>query len=295
MSGFAILLLCLSTIAHASWNLFGKKGAEAGLSFYLIAVVASCVFYVPLLAFGRHWFDVLPASFWILVFFAGIAETFYFMGLAGAYRFCSLGLSYPLARALPVLLVPIGSFLIFHQTMSISALLGVVCVVIGMLGLLRFDQGSRHKGYMIAFALLAALGTMAYSMIDYQALQLAGEYLPDIPKLQIALFYAACQGIATIPFLAMILLKRSERQKLITTFRLYRNTAIWAGLVMAITYTLVLFSYMFVTNVSYAVAFRQLSIPIGVLFGVVFLKEPLTPRIAIANLIVLLGLILVVV
>ena len=29
-----------------------------------------------------------------------------------------------------------------------------------------------------------------------------------------------------------------------------------------------------VSNVSYVVAFRQLSIPLGVIFGLIFLKEP---------------------
>ena len=40
-----------------------------------------------------------------------------------------------------------------------------------------------------------------------------------------------------------------------------------------LTYGLVLISMGYVTDVSYVVAFRQLSIPIGLLFGIFFLRE----------------------
>ncbi|MCY3759412.1 MAG: drug/metabolite transporter, partial [Acidobacteria bacterium] len=46
-------------------------------------------------------------------------------------------------------------------------------------------------------------------------------------------------------------------------------------------------------NVSYVVAFRQISIPLGALLGIFWLKEPLPLPKAIGLLILLIGLILV--
>jgi drug/metabolite transporter (DMT)-like permease len=54
----------------------------------------------------------------------------------------------------------------------------------------------------------------------------------------------------------------------------HRSKAAMAGGAMTLTYALVLISMVFVDNVSYVVAFRQLSIPTTVLFGVYLLKEP---------------------
>lgn len=295
MSAFAVSLLFLSAIAHASWNLFGKKAADAGLSFYLVAVLVSALIYIPILMVGINWFDQLPSKYWLLVGFAGVAEAIYMVGLSGAYQYGSLGLSYPIARALPVLFVPIGSFIIFGETLELLPILGIVLVVCGMFGLLRLDGLSSNKVYMIGFAMVAALGTMAYSIIDYQALKIARQYLPDQPKWKISIFYAACQGIATVPVLSLILVMPKQRKKLKHTIVSQGHIAAMAGLVMTGTYALVLFSYMFVTNVSYAVAFRQLSIPIGVLLGAIFLKEHISMRMGFANIVLLAGLVLIVI
>ena len=46
------------------------------------------------------------------------------------------------------------------------------------------------------------------------------------------------------------------------------------GIGIYLAYTLVLVAMGFVTNVSYVVAFRQLSIPLGAALGILLLKEP---------------------
>jgi uncharacterized membrane protein len=59
------------------------------------------------------------------------------------------------------------------------------------------------------------------------------------------------------------------------------------------TYGLVLASMTYVTDVSYVAAFRQLSIPIGALFGIVLLKEQCPAPKLLGILIISIGLILV--
>ena len=60
-----------------------------------------------------------------------------------------------------------------------------------------------------------------------------------------------------------------------------------------LTYTLVLISMAWAKNVSYVVGFRQLSIPIGVIMGVVLLGEPLYRPKALGVLIIMVGLVLI--
>ena len=62
---------------------------------------------------------------------------------------------------------------------------------------------------------------------------------------------------------------------------------------MMLGYSLVLIAMSFVKNVSYVVAFRQLSIPIGVILGAVILKERMYPLRVVGTAILFVGLVLV--
>ena len=81
--------------------------------------------------------------------------------------------------------------------------------------------------------------------------------------------------IFTLVFLACLVLPwRSQRGRLAETVRHSPGHAVVAGVVISGTYALVLTSMAFVENVSYVVAFRQLSVPIGAVLGMAILKEP---------------------
>ena len=54
----------------------------------------------------------------------------------------------------------------------------------------------------------------------------------------------------------------------------FKGAAAITGIGIYLGWGLVLVSMNFVSNVSYVAAFRQLSIPLGAMFGMVFLKEP---------------------
>lgn len=63
---------------------------------------------------------------------------------------------------------------------------------------------------------------------------------------------------------------------------------------MSTTYGLVLYAMTMTENVSYVVALRQVSIVIGMVFGVFFLSEKLMPTRVLGSGLILLGLILIV-
>lgn len=84
--------------------------------------------------------------------------------------------------------------------------------------------------------------------------------------------------------------RKGVTQGIITALRMvsYAN-----GLILSASYGLILLSMPYVTNVSYVVAFRQLSIPIGAILGIIALKEAhYTPKlVALAS--IFLGLMMV--
>jgi drug/metabolite transporter (DMT)-like permease len=125
-------------------------------------------------------------------------------------------------------------------------------------------------------ALGAAIGTTGYSMLDDEALRvLRGATSGVAGTIPVTLLYACLEGLTTALWLGLFICTRAAgRADLRELLRHNRGTAIGAGIVIYLTYSIVLVSLAFVDNVSYVVAFRQLSIPIGAFFGILLLKEP---------------------
>jgi uncharacterized membrane protein len=66
-----------------------------------------------------------------------------------------------------------------------------------------------------------------------------------------------------------------------------------AGVTIYFTYSLVLVAFAFARNVSYVVAFRQLSIPLGAALGIVLLHEPAYRPKLVGSAVIFVGLVLV--
>lgn len=77
------------------------------------------------------------------------------------------------------------------------------------------------------------------------------------------------------------------------TRRVDVRSALLAGAGIYVTYSLVLLSMAFARNVSYIVAFRQVSIPLGTLIGLTILRERRTAPRIIGSALVFAGLVLV--
>jgi drug/metabolite transporter (DMT)-like permease len=128
----------------------------------------------------------------------------------------------------------------------------------------------------------AACATTGYSLIDSEALRLLRQSAaPGFGAPAVTAVYALLEGLVTSAWLSLwVLALPAERRALRMGWRPLGRAAITgAGIYLA--YTLVLVSMGFVTNVSYVVAFRQLSIPLGAIWGMTLLGEPRPlPRLA---------------
>ena len=85
----------------------------------------------------------------------------------------------------------------------------------------------------------------------------------------------------------------TERKALRQQWQSNMRVCIMAGSMVLATYGLVLIAMGHTQDVSYVVALRQASIPIGALLAVIWLKEVLSPIKWIALTIMMLGLVLV--
>lgn len=267
---------------HAGWN-FVSKRQNPSLAYFFVTAVSAWLLISPVLIFHRRALPLIPPSVWILVIGTGLSQMIYFTGLAGAYRHGDISLAYPLVRAIPVLLVAGISFLLGNgSAISQMSLIGMGLIAAGciILPLPHFKKVRLREYIDVVYlmALLAAVGTTGYTMLDDQALrQLRGIAALPLTNSEITLLFIPLQTGSTAVMLGLgTLLYPAERRQIrpILKNRSLVLSAALTGVAIMSTYGLVLAAMAYVSDVSYVAAFRQLSIPIGAVLGLTLQQEP---------------------
>ena len=280
MTVTAVVLLLISAFTHVGWNLLGKREHPTA-AFLLVANTLGCLCLAPaLLAYGRA-LAAFPVRVWMLIGLTGLCQAVYYVGLAGAYRAGDISVVYPLARSMPAIFVTAFTLVAGQgDLLSNHAILGIALVTVGSILLpmekftdLRLNYYLRRSSLL---AFVAALGTAGYSIVDDGALRLLREATGMlVGPAEVTVVYSLFEGLSSSFWLALFVLARGrERASLHDVLGTHLRQAMLTGVAIYLTYTLVLISMACVTNVSYVVAFRQLSIPIGAVLGVSVLGEP---------------------
>jgi len=243
---------------------------------------------------------LFPPLIWVLLLITGMFQALYYVSLAGAYQSGDMSLAYPLARSSPVIVIMIVTFILGQgEMLSKYCVIGILLVVAGcfMLPMTHFSD-FRLKNYTsltCRLALLAAVGTAGYTVVDAEALAAIKKPLGGTNSVTIlTALYALTEALASSLWLIFYVAgRKTERTRLLHLLKTEKRAAILAGMGIYLTYTLVLLSMSWARNVSYVAGFRQLSIPVGVMMSAIFLKEPISKPKAIGVAILLAGLILI--
>ncbi|MBM3152794.1 MAG: hypothetical protein FJZ96_11450 [Chloroflexi bacterium] len=279
----AFLLVTVSAFLHAFWNFLSKR-RNPQASFFLMATVASAVILSPMLVIFRAGLTVITPAVWGLLAATGAVQSIYYVFLAAAYRTGDLSHAYPLARSLPVVFVALVSVGLGRgEQIAPLAYAGFALVTIGCILLPQPRFSDIHpKHYLhkwVPFALLAAVCITCYTLLDDQSLRILRS-LPDTPLTPLgwALLFGELEAVSIAFFMSIFLFSwKPERQALLQARGPEWRTAALMGVIILATYGLALTSMAYVNNVSYVIAFRQLSIPIGAALGILERKEKATP------------------
>jgi len=279
MTPIAGVLLLLSAITHAGWNFLSKRDHPT-LAFYLVANTIGVVCILPILFIYGSAIPLVPASVWHCINISGLFLAAYMAALAVAYRKGEISIAYPIARSLPVVFVTAATvFLGLGKTVSIGFIIGVILIVIGCILLplknLHAFKARNFGSLSSIFALGAAVFIAGYTIVDHEALARLRnlEGTPFTP-LDATLLYMVLEAISCSIWKGIFVFTSSkERRAVKEVLTCFKRSAAITGIGIYLTYALVLLSMNYVTNVSYVAAFRQLSIPLGALFGMIFLKE----------------------
>lgn len=299
MSIVAVLLLLCSALLHAGWNLISKHEYPT-TTFFLVSLLPALFPLGLFLIFSFETFTQIPLSVWQILFFCGFFQLLYFTALAGAYRTGHVSIAYPIARSVPIILVALISiFVRGNDQLSWLALLGMGLIMVGclMLPMQAFRRFCTTHYFIRStlFALLASIGITGYSVMDDMALKILRQStVISVSNFWITFIYQSLEFSSALLWIILFLVfRRVPIMDIIRTLRNKTWGTISVGVIMIFSSLLILLSLAYVKDVSYTVAFRQVSIVIGLLFAVVFLKEPATiPKIT-GTLVVFAGLILV--
>lgn len=294
MSLIAFLLVFASVFLHVAWNFISKK-VKPSLAFYSLMSLTASIVWIPFFVVSDFRFVVMPWQFYLLYFFSVICEVVYMTGLANAYKKGDISLVYPVARALPVLMIAILTVVLgLGKTPTSLALFGMVIVTLGCLIMpFKSFRNISIKVYFsrtIIFVLLAAVGTTGYTLLDSSAMEIVRLQAGDNILNALAYLWLMESGLTIGEFI--LIAKNKTERKLFKKLFLRSIYPIVAGLCSSGAYGLILTAMQYVNNVSYIQAFRQLSLPIGFFAGVLILKESGTKPKIIGITLVIIGLIL---
>ncbi len=278
MSLTAFLLILASVFLHAGWNFISKKSVPS-LAFYSLSCGTAALLWLGPFLFAEFRSSDMPLHFWMLTFFSVLFEILYVGGLAYAYQKSDISLVYPLARALPLLMIALVSalFSLGSRQPSSVAILGMGVVFLGCLLMpLKYFRDFKWQVYfnpVIFLVVLAAIGTSGYTVLDSCAMQeIAKVYQKKSILLSMCYLFFIEAGIA-LGALSIVCFNKTERKELGRLLKTRSLSPILTGICSSSAYVLILLAMNYVSNVSYIQAFRQLSLPIGVLAGILILKE----------------------
>ncbi|MBI4771740.1 MAG: hypothetical protein HY784_15325 [Chloroflexi bacterium] len=268
MPPLAVGIVFLSTFMHAGWNLIVREQRATDI-FLRTLLVIGVVGIGPALAAEFLGTPVLATAGTYLLL-AGLFQGLYFLGLTLGYRTGEFTVVYPLARALPVLLVAISD-LIQGNAPTPLGWLGIGLVSTGCVALpldsARGFKLSRYWNRATGWTLLTALATVGYTVVDSAAARV-------MPRgLSTALSYGLFETFLSLIAYGLIL--AWLRHPMLATGQpaAWPRTCLVAALLFG-AYALVLWAYQLSAHASYVIALRQFSIVIGVVAGSLLFREP---------------------
>jgi uncharacterized membrane protein len=287
MSAAAILLVVISAFMHSGWNLLARRQRSEMSFFVRMLLIVVLVGFLPA-AISEGLTRSIPVKGWFCLLGSGFCAGLYLYSLAMAYGASDFTIVYPIARALPVLLVAFGD-VVRGRFLNGPGWVGLVLVAVGcLLTPLESFRGISPRRYFhrsILWMLLAAIGTVGYSLLD----KVASEVVLAGP----ATAARYCYIFFFFASVVLLLLRQ------LTNTKPPKDKSIgWKGPVAGAVcffgaYWLVLWAYQLSRHASYVVAFRQFSIVIGVVLAFLIYKERRVLVRIVGIALIMVGLILV--
>ncbi len=267
MENLALFLIIFSAFMHALWNMLVKQSRDKTVFIWWMFLCAFGLMNLYMLLPG-HPFPSVSVRYLTLAASAAVCFVLYHWFTGKAYREGDLSMTYPLAQT-SMLYVPIWGMLLLGEALSLVGVSGILLIVIGAysIQLRRFSLSELMRPLQnlgnrsVQAALLAGFIYSVGAIIDKQGVNSYSAY-----------HFTYTLVLFMLGYMSLNLLRPCYRGRVLAEWRNSRKLVLWSGPVMLASF--LSFRYgLQLSPVSYAVPLRQVSLLVGVVIGIVFLRE----------------------
>ncbi len=267
METLALLLILFSAVMHALWNLMVKQSRDKTIFIWWM-FLCSCLL-MTVLATTLDLFPTVTGRSLVLAAAAACCFVLYHWLGGFAYRQGDLSVTYPLAQT-AMFWVPIWGVLFLRENLSLIGIVGIVLIAAGAYAIQLRGLGPRDLfrpfGQITNPSVVAALGAgLVYSV---------GVIFDKVGVDAYSAFgFTYVLVIFMTLFMSLNLLRPRYRGRILQSRQESPYLLIGAGPVIVASF--LSFRYgLQLAPVSYAVPVRQVSLLIGVVIGLLWLREP---------------------
>ena len=266
MQTLALVLIVLSALMHALWNLLVKKSSDKTVFIWWMFVSAFCL--MTLVTWGLDLFPHPTPRLLGLACISAVCFVLYHWLGGYAYREGDLSVTYPLAQT-SMIYVPIWGVLLLREQLSVTGIGGILLIVIGAyciqlkgLGLADFRRPFMQLGERsVQAALLAGFIYSLGAIVDKTGV---GDYSAYQFTYVLVLFM--------VLLMTLNLLRPGYRGRILNVLKINPWLVLCAGPVVFASFISFRMGLQ-LAPVSYAVPVRQIGLLFGVLIGLIFLGE----------------------
>ena len=287
MNHFAFTLIVISAVMHALWNLLVKRSRHKTVFIWWMFIASSGLFslVIPLLPEQFHRPD---ARTMLLVSVGAVCFVLYHLFTGRAYRGGDLSVVYPLCQT-SMVYVPIWGVVLLGEQLSFSGVCGIMLVIFGTYSIqlqrLSFAEIVRPFRNLRSPSVRDALSAgFIYSIGSIAEKSGVRSYSP--------LYFTYILVLMMLFLMSFNILRPKYRPLIGAELREHWRLILCSGPIMMASF--LTFRYgLNLSQVSYAVPVRQVSIVIGVLIGILFLKESFGRIRLVSALFIMAGVVLI--
>ena len=278
MDAFAVILVLMAAVMHATWNAIIKVDEDRLVT--MAVMIGATGLLAPLLLL----FGPAPAvESWPYILVSALLNNAYFLLLIEAYRVGDLSHAYPLARGSAPIMVAGAAALFAGESLSSQEIAGVVIVSGGIMGLMAVGRSGLKGGWRsIVYPLATGMMIAAYTVVDGIGVRLSGNPAGYIGWLFI---------LSPLPLAAIALARR--RRAFVAFLRGNWSQPLLGGCLNMGSYGLSIWA-LSIGAMAHVSALRETSVIITALIGTILLKEPLGLHRVLASVAVAIGVLLIV-
>ncbi len=267
MSSYAFILIIISAVMHALWNMLVKKSRHKTVFIWWMFIASSGLFSIalPLVPEPFHWPELKTL---LMITIAAVCFVLYHLFNGRAYRGGDLSVVYPLCQT-SMVYVPIWGIILLGERLRPPGICGVLLVIFGtysvQLRRLTLDELLRPFRDLRSRSVQAALAAgFIYSIGSIAEKTGVRNYSP--------LYFTYLLVIMMLALMTFNLARPRYRKLIWAELREHWRLILCSGPIMMASF--ISFRYgLNLSPVSYAVPVRQVSILVGVLIGILFLGE----------------------